>query len=536
MAPHSLALKKSLTLYLSIVLGVIAVSCAWLAHDYRARAKKAESALAKKKGGKSSAKSSKLSQQERTYLKALFARYGVTPQDSNPASDAIAITAQMNQELNRSVPAEYSAAKTPWLPPSPRTLPDRTIPGAQKIPFSLVDRKIEFPQAPSLYQYAITNPTDAPIAMPLIHAGIRWDNAEAMIESAGLRKIEDELDRAIAIWKFVATHRYHAKPVTEGAEEHDLVKFFACYGYGFCDDASQAVAGLAKLCGLKVRIWGLEGHVVPEIFAGGKWRLLDADFAAYFHSLGDPRAVLGVEELAASREAFKNVVQLGNQGAYEREYADFFLTTKDNKPWPIETRTENQIAATLNPGQRVVFSNFNWGKYFLGAYPQRVPRYFNGYFQRPLSADAFQLTDGLEIVRSGASFTIANRSLAERRAAAVIEWPFPIVGGLVESPLPVALEFEDALAERKIQLAQGSAVSLDGAVTQVAKQPTRKFKLSIIIPAGASVEFAKPMQLTCDFQFAEMPLLRLKEGVNEFMLHTAEPVTVSKLVGEVFWK
>lgn len=529
-------MKKSLPLYLSLGFAALAASSGLLAHHYHGRVRKAEAALAKEQGRSASARVSRISQQERTYLRALSERYGISPKEEDPASDAIAIAARMNQEINRTVPAEYSKAKTPWLPPSPRTLPDRKVPNLQSLPFSLVDRKMELPQAPTLYQYAISNPTAAPVAMPLIHSGIRWDDAEAMVETAGLRGISDEVDRAIAIWRFVATHRYHAKPVTEGPEEHDTVRFFACYGYGFCDDASQAVAGLAKLCGLNARIWGLEGHVVPEIFAGGRWMLLDADFAAYFHKPGDPRAVLGVEELSASRDAFKNVVQLGNMGPYEQGYAEFFLTTEDNKPWPVEARSDYRIAAMLQPGQRVVFSNFNWGKYFIGAYPNRVPRYFNGYFERPLTADAFTLADGMEIRREGTSFAIANRAHREKRAEAVIEWPFPIVGGVVESPVAVKLEFEDAVENRKIRLAQGRTVSLDGAITQVSKQPTTRFTLSVVVPAGGMVKFEKPMQITCDFQFAEMALIRLKAGTNEFMVHTAEPAALPNLTGELLWK
>jgi hypothetical protein len=50
------------------------------------------------------------------------------------------------------------------------------------------------------------------------------------------------------------------------------------------------------------------------------------------------------------------------------------------------------------------------------------------------------------------------------------------------------------------------------------------------------VKFEKPMQITCDFQFAEMALIRLKAGTNEFMVHTAEPAALPNLTGELLWK
>ena len=86
--------------------------------------------------------------------------------------------------------------------------------------------------------------------MPILFRGIRWDESVALVESAGLRGIKDELDRAIAVWRFVAEHRQHGQPPTEGPVAHDFIKFLACYGYGFCDDSAQAVAALAGLCGL----------------------------------------------------------------------------------------------------------------------------------------------------------------------------------------------------------------------------------------------------------------------------------------------
>lgn len=507
-----------------------------LAHHYYGRARKSEASLSKEIGRNAAERTVRISLQERTYLKALGERYGVTPKEEDTLRDTISILARMNEELNRAVPAEYSATKTPWLPPPPKTLASRDLSGAKHEAFSLEAGHIELPESAALYQYSILNPTSTAVPMPILHRGIRWDDAEMLVESAGLRSIADPVDRAIAIWRFVAEHRYHAKPVTEGAEEHDTVKFFSCYGYGFCDDASQAVAGLAKLCGLQARIWGLEGHVVPEIFAGGRWLLLDSDFAVYFHKAGDPRAILGVKELSKDREAFKNAVELGKGGAFDQAYAEFFLTTADNKPWPVEARSEHRIAGMLRPGERVVFSNFNWGSYFLGAYPQRVPRYFNGYFERPLTPDSFTLTDGIEMRRNGEAFTIANLSRRDKRVEVLVESPFPIVGGRIISPTPAKFEFEDRATERKLKFAEGREVSLDAAVTQVAKQPTTSFTLFIVVPAGGMVKFEKPITLITDFQFAELPLLRLNTGGNEFKAYSSAPETLAGLQGELRWR
>lgn len=536
MAPFSRTLKKSLSTYICFALAAVATSSAMLAHHYRGRVKKAEAALSKEQGKSAAEKVAKVSPQEHTYLKALGAQFGYDPKENEPFRDAVSVAARLNAQLNFSTAAEYNAARTPWLPPPPKTLKQRIIAGAKQTPFSLGEGKIELPELPVFFQYSIVNPTDTSIPMPILHTGIRWDIAEKIVETAGLPAIADEVDRAIAIWRFVAEHRYHAMPVTEGPEEHDLVKYLACYGYGFCDDTAQAVAGIAKLCGMEARIVGLEGHVVPEVYAAGRWMMLDADFAVYFHQADDPRAILSVEELAKDRAAFKNAVQLGKGGPYEDGYADPFLSTGDNKPVTIEARTEHRIECKLTPGERVVFSNYNWGEYFVGAFPQRVPRYFNGYFERPLTADAFTLPSGLEIRREGETFTIVNLGKRDKRADTIITCPFPVVGGSVSSPTSVKLEFEDNVVKRKFILKEGREVSFSSVVTAVSKQPTTSFSVMVVVPAGGMVKFEKPMRLFTHFQFAELPLLRLKKGTTDFRTFTPEPSTLDKLTGEIFWK
>ncbi len=538
MAPFTRHLKKSLPIFLCFVFAGLAASCVLLAQHYRGRARAAESAISIERSRASADRSGGISSQEKTYIRALSERYGTPLRENVTLRDAVNVAARMNQDLNMSVPAEYSTAKTPWLPPPPRTLKSRDFPDGKRVPFSLEKGVIVMEGEPKLYNYSISNDTGHEVPMPVLYKGIRWDDAEKLVESAGLRGISDEVDRALAVWRFVAEHRYHAMPVTEGAEEHDTVKFFSCYGYGFCDDAAQAVAGLARMCGLKARIWSLSGnvHVVPEIFAGGRWILLDADFAVYFHKTGDPRTILGVEELGQDRAGFRNAVQRGKLPGFEHDYAGYFRDPAGNKEWKVEARSDYRIAATLKPGEKVVFSNFNWGAYFFGAYPQRVPRYFNGYFDRPIEPEMFVAPKGVEIRRDSGVFTIANSTTENQMVELFVECPFPVVGGLFKSTASLQMEFEDRTFGRKIQLKPGREVALDSAVTKVNKQPTTSFVLRIFVPAGGLLKFDRTPHLITDFQFAELPLLRLKNGSNEFQIHTPDPATLSGLTGEVSWK
>ena len=504
-----------------VVLAAIAATCAIFAADYRRRLKAAE-ARAPLPAGKNVRdrldKATKLNEQERKYLEAVAARYGFRRLNSWTMHDLLMLTARLNQELNQRSPAAFDAARTPWLLPMPPTLPGRWMEGAQTLPLDLASGKIDVPGTMTVYQYTVTNTSGAPAALPILYRGVRWDSAEALVETSGLRGISDEVDRALGVWRFVAEHRCHGQPVTEGSEEHDLIKYLACHGYGFCDDSAQAVVALAEACGLKARIRGLNGHVVPELFAGGRWRMFDADFAVCFHTADDPRAILGLEELEKDRAAFAHPTSLGASGPWQGEYAAPFLSREDNKEWPVDARRAHAISHMMQPGESVTFSNFNWGRYFLGAYPHKPPRYYNGCADRSLELDQFALEPGVKFRREGAVFVLENTSTQPAGCSTEVRFPFPIVGGRVSELAPgVAVEMVEG--ERRVLLPPGRDVKLDSGVAQLCPSPTYAFTLRLQIPAGHTVKFEHAPRLTTDFQFAEFALLKLARGANTFELH-----------------
>jgi hypothetical protein len=346
-----------------------------------------------------------------------------------------------------------------------------------------------------------------------------------------LRNIPDELERATAIWRFVAERRCHGQPVTEGPEEHDLIKFLSCHGYGFCDDSAQAVAALAEACGLKARLRGVNGHVVPEMFADGSWRMFDPDFAVYFHAAGNSRGVLGVDELEKDRAAFAHAAQLGAAGPWDGEYAAPFLSREDNAAWPMDARREHTIAYTLAPGESVTFSDFNWGRHFVGAFPHKPPRFYNGTFHCPLPVSRFKPTEGARLRVEGSGFVIENSAATPAGCSADFTFPFPIVGGQL-SGVPGDVTVEILEGERRALLRGGRNPSLDGAVAQLTTSPTYTFTLRLLIPARQSVRFERPLHLAADFQFAEFALLKLKPGKNTFRIHGS----TDGLKAELSWR
>ena len=106
-------------------------------------------------------------------------------------------------------------------------------------------------------------------------------------------------EKAMAVWKSVATFQFQDSPPKEYLQAEDLVfdpiKMFNVYGYSFCSVASSESACLARFAGLQARCWTINGHVVPELFFGGSWHLLDSSLITYFPKANGPPA--SVEEI-----------------------------------------------------------------------------------------------------------------------------------------------------------------------------------------------------------------------------------------------
>ena len=106
--------------------------------------------------------------------------------------------------------------------------------------------------------------------------------------------------KALAIWKTVVKYRHQNPPPNEFLQNeknvHDVMKTIHVYGYGMCCCASANVEQLARHIGFQARGWAITAHSVPEVFYGGKWRLLDGSLMNYFRTADGTLA--GVKEIS----------------------------------------------------------------------------------------------------------------------------------------------------------------------------------------------------------------------------------------------
>jgi len=107
-------------------------------------------------------------------------------------------------------------------------------------------------------------------------------------------------EKALAIWKTVVKYRHQNPPPNEFLQReenvHDVMKTIHVYGYGMCCCASANVEQLARYIGFGARGWAITAHSVPEVFYGGRWRLLDASLMSYFRA--SDGGLAGVEQIS----------------------------------------------------------------------------------------------------------------------------------------------------------------------------------------------------------------------------------------------
>ncbi len=454
------------------------------------------------------------------YFEALAAASNYGTGQPLKAGDAARLAAYDRIELNK-----YAALARGG---EPITFPTHDPGFTRHIPVPLAATMSATLDAPCAhYRWELINKSDRTLPAPIVYQEDRWDSAEALVAQAGFTSIPDETDRALAIWRYVCARRVSGDPPTQGREEHDVLKFLGSYGYGFSDDTARAVTTLAEVSGLRGRIWALDGHVVSEVFADGRWRMFDADQEAYMHRADAPRGILGVEDLT-DLQAFAHFVSLRGANEYPRRYADCILTRENNQLDDHGTHT-HRLQPTLRAGERITLTNYNWGRYFLGKYPLPPPRFYNGFFTytfhpKHLASLAGKIT--AEAIEGG--HRLSNTGSENAIAQLDFAYPFPIVGGKIASAATMkgghaAVRVEERDHDRitHADLARGLNIDLDRFVGVLANAPTYRYALILTLQPGTVVEL-RGLEVRSDFQFARLPLLTLQPGANSLRAYFPE--------------
>lgn len=363
---------------------------------------------------------------------------------------------------------------------------------------------------------------------PILYQKHLWDTAEHLLESAGHLSIENELERARSLWRFVAENRYHFVPVTEESEEYDVIKYLSVYGYGFCDDTAGTLSKLAEMAGLRARTWVIgEGrHVVSEIYANGKWRMFDADRGICFYDKNSGE-LYGVEEICMLGNVPGEEIGFYTNGQTDilkpEEELSFYI--KGRKRVWNNAAADHKIRYQLRTGEKIVFMNHNIGKYFLGKYPQNVPEYYNGFFEYHLNVADLKLVSGkIRAEETKDGIAIVNDSEEDGSIQVDFESPFPFVGGRISGTVRSEGDADLLLIDQANntthhhKLMPDLNLTTDAFFAVLTPSPTYAYSVLFRLKAKTSVLLSS-FRVKTYFQFARMALLKLHEGQNTINIH-----------------
>lgn len=136
------------------------------------------------------------------------------------------------------------------------------------------------------------------------------------------------------LWRFLRDNTRHYYPPMPLQFAHAPWATLSSLGFGFCADVATSYVAIARTAGYEARVWSIGGHVVPEIYAGGRWQMYDPDLGVYY--LDRDGQAAGVEQLSADPSLVTNpTAPILGPDAWDFPYspiiAGYFSTASDNR-------------------------------------------------------------------------------------------------------------------------------------------------------------------------------------------------------------
>lgn len=351
--------------------------------------------------------------------------------------------------------------------------------------------------------WELVNISDTTVQVPrlAINGFGGWRNMHEIVEVA-LDGAVDPRQQAENIWAFVVGHRYHSDPASGGIECHDPVKLLNVYGYGFCDDAANVYAAIARAAGFDARLWGLGGHVVPELYYDERWHMFDPDNEVWYDD-GEGR-VASVEQLVTNPALLSTPTLASGRTSsyYGPGWAEpIFASRGDNRlaSYAEVTRTHT-MDWVLRPGESVRL----W-------HGDRALRFTSGYLERASLVGNGEWRLQRELAPGETSFELEFRL------------PWPTLSGTVSlSAVGPQTRLEVQLDGQRFELSPTVSHGEDGSATG------GRFELAGLFAVGTDTpDYRVSMKLTglpaegsalkvaLQFQHAPRALPGLSTGVNE---------------------
>jgi hypothetical protein len=263
--------------------------------------------------------------------------------------------------------------------------------------------------------------------------------SQQTIADSVVRGLSTDREKALAIFYFYITHRYH-KGNGDNTAQGDVSQAINVFGFNTCGNSTLCMADLLDKAGICDCIFShCPGHVVPQVFFEGRYNTLDGDQAT-FMLMRDNHTLANELDLVRDHDLIKRVHQYGIMSSMDsvknnEDYSQYYTwegeTTQKLKGWNWWT-----MGMVLRPHEAL---EWRWGhetpaKYHgdMSGHPPIVPdTIFNGVWEYApdfrndsqwragATVTNITATDGLLTATEGGTGTIVWR----------MRCPYDFVGG-----------------------------------------------------------------------------------------------------------
>jgi len=201
--------------------------------------------------------------------------------------------------------------------------------------------------------------------------------------------LSTEREKALAVFYFYITHRYH-KGNGDNTAQGDVSQAINVFGFNTCGNSTLCISDLLDKVGMRDCIFShCPGHVVPQVFFDGKYNTLDGDMAT-FMLMRDNHTLANELDLVRDHDLIKRVHQYGimspmNPLKNNEDYAQYY-TWEGNTTVQLDGWAWWSMGMVLRPHEAL---EWRWGhetpvKYHgdMAGYPPIVPdTIYNGLWE-----------------------------------------------------------------------------------------------------------------------------------------------------------
>ncbi|MBN2137335.1 MAG: hypothetical protein JW720_05990 [Sedimentisphaerales bacterium] len=350
--------------------------------------------------------------------------------------------------------------------------------------------------------------------------------SQQTIANSVVAGLSTEREKALAIFYFYTTHRYHKGNGDNGAQG-DVSQAINVFGFNTCGNSTLCISDLLDKAGIRNCIFShCPGHVVPQVFFDGKYNTLDGDMAT-FMLMRDNHTLANELDLVRDHDLIKRVHQYGimssmNPVKNNEDYAQYY-TWEGNTTVQLDGWAWWNMGMVLRPHEAI---EWRWGhetpaKYHgdMAGYPPTVPdTIYNGLWEY-----APDFTNDSQW-RTGATATnITNDGgvlTATDEGTGTIIWsmkaPYQFIGGTLSASgngCTFEVGFIDSKDWRKkVFMPLATLAEFDGKF-QGRTADTREYWLRCTLAGKASL---KNINIKNDIQMAPLAMPSMTVGDNKF--------------------